>query len=163
MKAVITTPINRDLVEVKFMVHIRDLKLSRLFLLVKLAFCSTALTNLPHVFVFQSNLSLWWTLFQPVKLANSWLLVTSIKCKAMFRKLNSRIVYHAIAETTSPLAEMSTSGDLKPGDSLFCITGCKHPPKTINDLQLHPLPPPDKHKLTKYPNDSMCVDVCGLG
>ena len=156
---VITTPINRDLAEVKFMVHIRDLKLSRVFLLVKLAFCSTALTNLPHVFVFQSNFSLWWTLFHPVKLASGWLLLTSIECKAMFRQLNSRMVYHAIAETTSPFAEISTSGDLKPGDSLFCI---KDPPKTINDLQLHPLPPLDKHKLTKYPNYSMCVDVCGL-
>lgn len=156
---VITTPINRDLAEVKFMVHIRDLKLSRVFLLVKLAFCSTALTNLPHVFVFQSNFSLWWTLFHPVKLASGWLLLTSIECKAMFRQLNSKTVYHAIAETTSPFEEISTSGDLKPGDSLFCI---KHPPQTINDLQPHPLPPLDKHKLTKYPNYSMCVDVCGL-
>ena len=128
-------------------------KAKQAFLLVKLAFYSTALTNLPHVFVFQSNLSLWWTLFQPVKLASSWLLATSIECKAMFRKLNSRMVYHVIAETTSPFAEMSTSGDLKPGDCLF-----KHPPKTINDLQLHPLPPLDKlHKLTKYPNYSMFV------
>ena len=156
---VITTPINRDLAEVKFMVHIRDLKLSRVFLLVKLAFCSTALTNLPHVFVFQSNFILWWTLFHPVKLTSGWLLLTSIECKAMFRQLNSRMVYHAIAETTSPFEEISTSGDLKPGDSLFCI---KHPPQTINDLQPHPLPPLDKHKLTKYPNYSMCVDVCGL-
>ena len=50
---------------------VAERKLSRLFYRSSCLFYSTAASKSPHLFVFQSNLSWWQGLFQPVKLAAS--------------------------------------------------------------------------------------------